>query len=50
MTRSTSGEETIDYDRSTALGWTEDFHDLTVEELRELPPHLQLGMDLSILD
>lgn len=42
--------EAPDYERSTDLGWTEDFHDLTVDDLRELPPHLQLGLDLSVLD
>ena len=30
--------------------WIDEFHDLTVDELREMPHHLQLGMDLSILD
>lgn len=30
--------------------WMEDFDDLSVDDLRELPHHLQLGMDLSVFD
>jgi hypothetical protein len=30
--------------------WVDDFADLTVDDLRELPNHLQLGMDLSVFD
>ncbi|MEM7271590.1 MAG: hypothetical protein AAF547_00795 [Actinomycetota bacterium] len=30
--------------------WMDDFADLTVDDLRELPNHLQLGMDLSVFD
>ncbi len=30
--------------------WIEDFADLSVDELRELPNHIQLGLDLSVLD
>lgn len=32
------------------LHWMEDFDDLTVDDLRELPHHMQLGMDLSVFD
>lgn len=32
------------------LYWMEDFDDLTVDDLRELPHHLQLGLDLSVFD
>jgi hypothetical protein len=32
------------------LHWMEDFDDLTVDDLRELPNHLQLGLDLSVYD
>ena len=30
--------------------WMEDFADLSVDDLRELPHHMQLGMDLSLFD
>lgn len=32
------------------LDWMEDFEDLTVDDLRELPHHVQLGMDLSVFE
>jgi len=32
------------------LHWMEDFDDLTVDDLRELPHHLQLGLDLSVYE
>ncbi|MEM9563488.1 MAG: hypothetical protein AAGA93_12765 [Actinomycetota bacterium] len=32
------------------LHWMEDFDDLTVDDLRELPHSMQLGMDLSVFD
>ncbi len=32
------------------LHWMEDFDDLTVDDLRELPHNLQLGLDLSVYD
>ena len=32
------------------LHWMEDFDDLTVDELRELPNRMQLGLDLSVFD
>ena len=37
-------------DLNTEPTWVDDFADLTVDDLRELPPHLQLGMDLSVFD
>ncbi len=40
---------TTDSDRSE-LPWMEDFEDLSVDELRELPNHMQLGLDLSVFD
>lgn len=41
-------QNTIDLTAEPA--WVDDFADLTVDDLRELPNHLQLGMDLSIFD
>lgn len=35
---------------SVQPSWIDDLHDLTMDELREMPNHLQLGMDLSVLD
>ncbi len=35
---------------STEPSWIDEFHDLSVDELREMPHHLQLGFDLSALD
>ena len=32
------------------LDWIEDFDDLSVDDLRELPHSLQLGLDLSVFD
>jgi hypothetical protein len=32
------------------LAWVEEFDDLTVDELRELPNDVQLGLDLSVFD
>ena len=40
----------FDDDDHQPLGWMEDFDDLTVDDLRELPHHLQLGLDLSVFD
>lgn len=37
-------------DVQTEPAWVDDFADLTVDDLRELPNHLQLGMDLSVFD
>lgn len=37
-------------DSTHELHWMEDFDDLSVDELRELPHHLQLGMDLSVYE
>lgn len=42
--------ETTESDLPTQLHWMEDFDDLTVDDLRELPNHMQLGMDLSVFD
>ncbi|MGH1492462.1 MAG: hypothetical protein ACRBK7_24250 [Acidimicrobiales bacterium] len=42
--------ETPDHDLPTQLHWMEDFDDLTVDDLRELPNHMQLGLDLSVFD
>ena len=42
--------ETLDIDRPAQLHWMEDFDDLTVDDLRELPLHLQLGLDLSVFE
>lgn len=42
--------ETMDSDLPTQLHWMEDFDDLTVDDLRELPNHMQLGLDLSVFD
>ncbi len=42
--------DSAEYDRPTQLHWMEDFEDLTVDELRELPNRMQLGMDLSVFD
>ncbi|MGB5760149.1 MAG: hypothetical protein WBM50_24755 [Acidimicrobiales bacterium] len=42
--------ETAEYDRPTQLHWMEDFDDLTVDELRELPNRMQLGLDLSVFE
>ncbi len=30
--------------------WMDDLHDMGFDELRELPNHLQLSVDLAILD
>ncbi|MEL6985624.1 MAG: hypothetical protein AAFO29_24545 [Actinomycetota bacterium] len=35
---------------SHTLHWMEDFNDLTVDDLRELPHQVQLGLDLSVFD
>lgn len=37
-------------DEGHQLHWMEDFDDLTVDDLRELPHHLQLGMDLAVFE
>ena len=42
--------EASEYDRPAQLQWMEDFDDLTVDDLRELPNHMQLGLDLSVFD
>lgn len=42
--------DAADNDRPTQLHWMEDFDDLTVDDLRELPNHMQLGLDLSVFD
>lgn len=42
--------DTADHDRPTQLHWMEDFDDLTVDELRELPNRMQLGLDLSVFE
>ena len=42
--------EALDNDRQAQLHWMEDFHDLSVDDLRELPNHMQLGLDLSVFD
>ncbi len=42
--------DAADHDRPTQLHWMEDFDDLTVDDLRELPNHMQLGLDLSVFD
>lgn len=42
--------DATDYDRPTQLQWMEDFEDLSVDDLRELPNHMQLGLDLSVFD
>ncbi len=39
-----------EFDRPTQLHWMEDFDDLTVDELRELPNRMQLGLDLSVFE
>lgn len=40
----------FDDDDHQPLGWMEDFDDLTVDDLRELPHHMQLGLDLSVFE
>lgn len=42
--------EANDHDHQTQLHWMEDFNDLTVDDLRELPNHMQLGLDLSVFE
>ena len=37
-------------DERENLHWMEDFNDLTVDDLRELPHQVQLGLDLSVFD
>ncbi len=37
-------------DEGQNLHWMEDFNDLTVDDLRELPHQVQLGLDLSVFD
>ena len=37
-------------DEAQRLHWMEDFVDLTVDDLRELPHQVQLGLDLSVFD
>jgi hypothetical protein len=37
-------------DHATQLHWMEDFDDLSVDDLRELPNRMQLGLDLSVFD
>ena len=37
-------------DEGNQLQWMEDFHDLSVDDLRELPHQVQLGLDLSVFD
>ncbi|MEM7325803.1 MAG: hypothetical protein AAF531_22145 [Actinomycetota bacterium] len=37
-------------DLTAEPAWVDDFADLSVDDLRELPHHLQLGMDLSVFD
>lgn len=32
------------------LNWLEDIHDLSFDELRELPSRVQMGLDLSIFE
>lgn len=39
-----------DTDHGKQLHWMEDFDDLTVDDLRELPNRMQLGLDLSVFD
>jgi hypothetical protein len=41
---------TLNDDDGHQLHWMEDFDDLSVDDLRELPHHLQLGMDLSVYE
>ena len=40
----------FDDDEHQPLRWMEDFDDLTVDDLRELPHHLQLGLDLAVFE
>ena len=42
--------EANEFDRPAQLHWMEDFDDLSVDDLRELPNHMQLGLDLSVFD
>lgn len=39
-----------DSDRTERIQWMEDFEDLSVDDLRELPNHMQLGLDLSVFE
>lgn len=32
------------------MNWIEDLNDLTLDELRDLPADVQMGLDLSIFD
>jgi len=32
------------------MSWMEDLHDLSFDELRELPSRVQMGVDYSIFD
>lgn len=51
--RNMNGSQPLDaqeLDRPAQLHWMEDFDDLTVDELRELPNRMQLGLDLSVFD
>lgn len=32
------------------MSWVEDIHDLSFDELRELPSRVQMGIDLSIFE
>lgn len=45
-----NAEVSDQHDTSHGFQWVEEFDDMTVDELRELPNELQLGLDLSVFD